>query len=97
MTDETELPEHKMFTAVFAGDLNKWRTNPFHEQTVFGKPVTLGVGDAYEWQANAQEALDDLFDALSGLMAVFPPSGRTSEQMAAFQKAGKALAKARDF
>ena len=82
------------FTLVFEGDLSAFKGNPFHVETPFGKPFAYGLGNAFDRE---DEAVDALFDALTGLMAVFPPSGRTREQMDAFAAAGKAIAAARDF
>ena len=84
------------FTLVFEGDLSAFKGNPFHVDTPFGKPFACGLGNSFTREDEAVAAVDTLFDALTGLMAVFPPSGRTREQMDAFASAGKAIALARD-
>jgi len=35
-------------TAVFACDLRKFKGNPFHQDTPFGRPITACIGDALE-------------------------------------------------
>jgi hypothetical protein len=98
MTASTEVGKRvDGFTLVFEGDLSAFKGNPFHVETPFGKPHACGLGNAFEREDEAVAAVDALFEALTGLMAVFPPSGRTREQMDAFAAAGKAIAAARDF
>ena len=65
MTDPT-------FTLVFEGDITRFRSNPLQTETPFGRPVAMGIGDAFaetdalrETQEALVEALDDLLQALS--------------------------------
>ena len=83
----------KQFTVIFDGDLTKFRGNPFHVDTPFGRPVAHGLGNIFEREDEAVEIMTALENALRRLMSVMPPNGRTSEQMNAMVEAQRALAK----
>lgn len=36
------------FTLVFAGDLRKYRKNSHHTDTPFGRPIVVGLGNAFD-------------------------------------------------
>lgn len=39
------MAEQKYFTVVFEGDIGKMKANPFHIDSAWGRPVTIGKGD----------------------------------------------------
>jgi len=61
---QTTLPEHDSFTLVFSGDLRKFRGNPFHTDTPFGRPTASSIGDAIENENLAVEEGSRLLEAL---------------------------------
>jgi hypothetical protein len=48
------------FTIVFDGDIRRFKENPFHMDGPFGKPRTIGFGDAFEERDKLQERVDEL-------------------------------------
>lgn len=47
------------FTMVFAGDIRKFKNNPFTTETPWGIPYAVSVGDALEELDEARWAIDD--------------------------------------
>ncbi|WP_024354176.1 hypothetical protein [Brevundimonas naejangsanensis] len=94
--DTPQAMAQPFFTIVFEGQLQRFKGNPFATETPFGTPFAIGYGDAFERERTLEEAADALAVALTDMMRVFPPSGRTREQKDAFVEAGKALAVWRD-
>lgn len=94
--DTPQAMAQPFFTLVFEGQIQRFEGNPLATETPFGTPYAIGYGDAFERERALETTTDALAAALTGMMRVFPPSGRTREQMDAFVEAGKALAVWRD-
>ncbi len=54
------------FTVVFEGDITKLDFNPMKAETVFGKVIASGIGDAF----SVIDGLHDVEDAAQTLLAV---------------------------
>jgi hypothetical protein len=48
MADNTSETEKQYFTLVFEGDIQKFKGNPLTTDTVFGVPVAVGIGNAFD-------------------------------------------------
>lgn len=67
MSEEYEA-DPTVFTIVFSGDIRKLPFNPLNVESVYGRPVAAGIGNAFdEVESMADflppETLDDLSDA----------------------------------
>lgn len=52
------MSKDKYFTLVFAGNIREFKGNPLTTETVFGVPVSVGVGDAHDELERLHEAHD---------------------------------------
>lgn len=70
MTDETDGIERSDagnpadMTVVFRMDVRAIKGNPFLLDTPFGRPVTIGIGDAFEQADDLREEVEGLRQAL---------------------------------
>jgi len=53
-------------TMMFEYNIKKLKTNPFHVETAFGKPIAIGLGNEFERADKLQEMRDELVEALMG-------------------------------
>lgn len=54
----------RWFTVVFEGDLLAIKENPHRIVSAFGKPMTIGFGDAFVRLDNAEDRLDKAIAAI---------------------------------
>lgn len=51
--------KERYFTLVFAGNIREFKGNPLETETVFGVPVSVGVGDAHDELERLHQAHDE--------------------------------------
>jgi hypothetical protein len=56
-------PNEQYFTLVFEGSIRDLDSNPFLEETVFGKCVAAGVGNAFEECRHLEERIAEAREA----------------------------------
>lgn len=66
---------HELFTLIFRGDLTKFRSNPFHVDTPFGRPIACGLGSAFDEVEDKLAAVEsfEAFAAKVADLALNPP------------------------
>lgn len=54
---EALMIDREYFTLVFKGDIGKLKLNPMNTETVFGRPVAAGRGNAFDEADNLREQI----------------------------------------
>lgn len=56
------------FTCIFEGDVREFPTNPFHADTPFGSPISVGVGDAHAMLNEQADEIERMRSALEAML-----------------------------
>lgn len=52
--------DYEFFTPVFKGDIGKLKHSPMTTETIYGRPVAAGRGDAFEEADELREQIETL-------------------------------------
>ena len=68
MKDPRDTPELTgSFTVVFPGDIRKFAENPFDQDTTFGKPQAISMGNAFDEVERLKAGLEDVVETLESM------------------------------